>query len=101
MDEINRKLDKILQTLENMNERMNIIEGKIAANADKPKETDVRLTSRCDCLKNELTKTAKLNNVEDFQEQLNNAEELINTNANSVKDINSRFEQLRYKICAF
>jgi len=80
---------------------MNIIEGKIAANADKLKETDVRITSRCDCLENELTKTVKLNDVEDLQEQFNNTEELINTNANSVKDIKSRIEQLRYKICAF
>jgi len=64
MEKINSKLDKILQTLESINERMNVIEGNIAANVDKLKETDIRFTSRCNCFENELTKTAKLNDVE-------------------------------------
>ena len=64
MEGINSKLDKILDTLTNLTERINSIENRLASNTERVSELDLKLTKRCDNIEESSVKCERIEALE-------------------------------------
>ena len=88
------KLDIIIDTLNNMKERLDGIERKITTNSEKLIEIESKLNLRCDDIEDRLNHTVNLNSFEALKIKLNHVEDSIELKSKNLETVTGQILQL-------
>ena len=88
------KLDIIINTLNNMKERLDAIEMKIATNCGKLIEIESKLNLRCDDIEDRLNNKVDLNSIEALKINLNHVEDSIELKSKKLEAVTGQILQL-------
>ena len=88
------KLDIIINTLNNMKERLDAIEMKIATNCGNLIEIESKLNLRCDDIEDRLNNKVDLNSIEALKINLNHVEDSIELKSKKLEAVTGQILQL-------